>query len=200
MARRRYQKGSVYQRGGLWYGRYYERVILADGTEGKVRRNEPLGECKTEKMALRALEPILAKINANVHRPIRYCSWAEFSERWQQTMIQNYKPSVWAAMKSPFRSLAHFNKLKVPDISTWHIQDFVAKQKCAAKTVRNRVDVMRSMWKQARAWSFAQHNPFDGLVLPKVERVEEPAFSAHDVRRIIAAAPPPYDLAFWLLA
>ena len=44
------------------------------------------------------------------------------------------------------------------------------------------------------------HDPFGGLVLPEWNPPEQPMFSPEDMRRIIAAAEPPYDTVYWLPA
>jgi len=46
MARRRFQQGSLFQRGTrqkLWVARWWEDVIQADGTLGRMRRPEVIG-------------------------------------------------------------------------------------------------------------------------------------------------------------
>jgi len=56
------------------------------------------------------------------------------------------------------------------------------------------------MWNSAKAWDYVSHDPFSGLVLPKWDAPEQPVFSPEQVKRIIAAAEPPYDTVFWLVA
>ncbi len=46
MARRGFQQGSLFQRGTrrkLWVARWWEDVIQADGTLGRLRRSEVIG-------------------------------------------------------------------------------------------------------------------------------------------------------------
>jgi integrase len=70
----------------------------------------------------------------------------------------------------------------------------------SAKTVKNLVGTLRIMWNSAKAWGYVGHDPFGGLVLPEWDPPEQPTFSPEDMRRIIAAAEPPYDTVYWLVA
>jgi len=73
MARRRYQRGHVFLRGKrgqrVWVGRYLEGVTT---TGKRINKSVVLGEEKDfsgKKMALRALEPYLKKVNDINYRP-----------------------------------------------------------------------------------------------------------------------------------
>jgi len=58
MAHRRFQKGYVYQRGAIWYGRWREDVIQADGKVVLVQNDVVLGtvkEYRTKPLAQRAI-------------------------------------------------------------------------------------------------------------------------------------------------
>jgi hypothetical protein len=69
MARRRYQRGSLFLRGKkhqVWVGRWREDVIGADGKLRRLYRSNVLGSLSdfpTRKLALRELERQLAPIN-----------------------------------------------------------------------------------------------------------------------------------------
>ncbi|MGC1615539.1 MAG: hypothetical protein WA736_12700, partial [Candidatus Acidiferrum sp.] len=61
MVRRRFQRGSLFKRGKrekVWVARWWEDVINADGTMGRMRRSIVIGtvaEFATRRLAMRAL-------------------------------------------------------------------------------------------------------------------------------------------------
>src|SRR5947209_6997993 len=84
MARKRYQRGSVYLDGNKWKGRYREDMISGEGTR-RIRREVILGskrELPTKHLAQRRMEVILARINGFDYRPGRVATFGEFLERW----------------------------------------------------------------------------------------------------------------------
>jgi hypothetical protein len=86
MARKRFQRGSVYLCGKtpMWYGRYREDIVGDDGEIKRIRRNVLLGskrEYPTQRLAERALVRLLFRINDPGYRPSRVATVAEFAER-----------------------------------------------------------------------------------------------------------------------
>jgi hypothetical protein len=71
MARRRYQKGQLIQKGKrrkVWVARWREDVIRPDGSRSRLRRSEVLGTLKqypTRRLAERALERRLSETEIN---------------------------------------------------------------------------------------------------------------------------------------
>lgn len=59
------------------------------------------------------------------------------------------------------------------------------------------VALLRIMWNSAKAWGYVKHDPFDGLVLPRLE--EKEMWTVEQVQEIIDAAQKPFDLCFWLM-
>jgi len=43
------------------------------------------------------------------------------------------------------------------------------------------------MWSSAKAWGYVSHDPFEGLVLPKVTRQARFFFTLDEIQQIIAA-------------
>jgi integrase len=56
------------------------------------------------------------------------------------------------------------------------------------------------MWRQAKAWNYVTHDPFEGLVLPKGSRTKRFFFTEEEVKRIINAAAEPERTLYWLAA
>jgi len=80
------------------------------------------------------------------------------------------------------------------------IQMFVQRCSLAPKSCRNLVLTLRMMWKSAKAWDYVSHDPFEGLVLPKVVRQARFFFTLDEIQRIIAAASGPLKSFYWLAA
>jgi integrase len=97
-----------------------------------------------------------------------------------------------------------FGKDQMKDIDAGKVQTFVSQlfKKSKPKTVRNLYVTLQSMWRSARAWKYvhATHDIFDGVVLPKRERIERHWFSVEDVRKILSAAKEPYRTWYGLAA
>ena len=106
MARRRFQRGSVYARGKrnpVWVARWRESVIGPNGEEIRVQRKEVLGSKKdfpTKRLAERELEARLSPINSLTYRGLRSASFAEFVTVWQNNALTQLKPSTTADPES----------------------------------------------------------------------------------------------------
>jgi integrase len=95
--------------------------------------------------------------------------------------------------------LPYFGKCNMQDIGGVMIQMFLQSTKLSSKSKRNLIMTMRIMWKSAKGWGYVSHDPFEGLMLPDVDPVEQPHFTVEQVRSIIAEAKPPYDVVFRLV-
>jgi integrase len=89
--------------------------------------------------------------------------------------------------------------VKLKDINNQLLQSFVSTHTASPKSVRNLIALLRSMWTTAKAWEHVRHDPFAGLVLPKINKAEQPSYGESDLARIIATAPAPYHVICWLL-
>lgn len=88
------------------------------------------------------------------------------------------------------------------DINREMPQTFVAKKRQAlsAKTVRNLLAPLSMMWVHAKADGYTQIEPFDGLVLPEPELIDEPFLTLDEMKLVIDTASEPYKTYFWILA
>jgi integrase len=209
MARRRYQKGSLVPTKGIpsngrWIARWREDVIQADGTITRPYSWEVLGTIKdypTRRLALRALEARLSTINSPRYRPRPTVAFKEFSERWVKSVLSQHKPSTQSSIRSQLRKwlVPKLGECELKDLDGQALQEFVCSCTCGAKTIRNLVMTLRMMWNSAKAWGYVAHDPFAGLVLPKITKREQPHFGIEAAKAIIERAEPPYDLALWTL-
>jgi hypothetical protein len=98
MARRRFQQGSLFQRGTrrkVWVARWWEDVIQADGTLGRLRRSEVMGtvaEFPTRRLAMQELSQRLGTINTGKARPQSVRTFGDFVK-------DDWTPVVWPTLK-----------------------------------------------------------------------------------------------------
>jgi integrase len=161
-------------------------------------------ELPTRKLALRKLEPYLAKINSVEYHPRSTMTLAEIAARWASEAKAQYKPGTWRNFQGHLRLylLPYFGTTQLDNMQTEVVQHFISDLNLKGKpaVVRSILKTFRVVWKTARAWGYVRHDPFTGLMLPKLYRVESKWFSEEDVRRIIAAAEEPDRTLYWLAA
>lgn len=205
MARKRYQKGSVYLRGYIWYGRYWKDVI-EDGQRKRKNVCIRLGtksDYPTKRLAMRALEPLLAEVNSPLYRARPTSTFSQFAQKWVEGVLPTMKPST----AENYRCLLHkrlipfFGELRLDQINPEVVQHFISASEGSPKTVRNSVMALRSMWKSAEAWGYVTHDPFRGVQLPKQMPTERQYFqNPTDMLRVIEASDEPYKSLYWLAA
>jgi len=163
MARKRYQRGQLFQKGKrqkVWVARWREDVIRPEGSRHRLRRSEVLGTLKqypTRRLAERALEKRLSEseINSLNYQPRPTASFCEFAAKWQKDVLSQLKPSTRSADKS--RILKHlipeFGEVCMKDITAQGIQRMIARKASliSPKSVRNLIALMGMMWNQAKA-------------------------------------------------
>jgi len=177
MARKRFQRGSVYLCGKtpMWYGRYREDVVGENGEPKRIRRNVPLGtkkEYPTKRLAERALDRLLFRINDPGYRPSRVASVAEFAERWKDQVLSQRKPSTKKAADSHLGVyiIPRLGKLKLEDLGVENQQMFVRylTENVSRKTLLNVLGTLSSMLNTAKRWGYiCEGVTFKNLVLPE---------------------------------
>lgn len=98
MARRRFQLGSLFQRGKhpkVWVARWWEGIINPDGSIGRRRRAEVLGtvaELSSRSHAMEVLTKRLNPINSGMHRPQSTRTFLSFvREDWLPVVLPTVK-------------------------------------------------------------------------------------------------------------
>jgi hypothetical protein len=157
LARRRYQKGSVFLKRKTWMGRWWDDVIDSDGSVRRIRRARAIGtvaDLPTKKLALRRLELYLAKVNAPGYRPGRVATLAEFVERWRVEVLVQHKPSTIRAAESHLRThiIPTLGACRLEVITPELQQTFVASlsKKLRRKTVLNVVATLSAILNTAK--------------------------------------------------
>jgi integrase len=194
MARRRFQKGTLFlrngKRGKVWVARWLEDVI-ENGGERRVYRSEVLGtsaEYPTAKLARRELQSRLSTVNDPSYRARPTATFAEFSIRWKTSVLTQHKPSTQATMRS------HVGKYLVPafgsamlrDIQPESVQGFFSALKVSPKTARNIFVTLSLMFKSARVWRYVAHDPTEGVILPKRHKTRRFFFTVEQTQRILS--------------
>jgi integrase len=155
----------------------------------------------TKRLALRALEDNLTSINDPSYKATPTITFASFAEKWQQTVLSQHDKSTQAADRSRLRRhlVPYFGNVQLKDFNSQRIQKFISECKAGAKSVKNMIALLRVMWNSARPWGYVKHDPFDGIVLKKADKPEQPSFTIAEVQQIIDSAQKPHDLAIWLM-
>jgi len=211
MARKRFQRGSVYLCGKtpMWYGRYREDVLEEDGQRRRVRRNMPLGSKKeypTQRLAERVLDRLLFRINDPSYRPSRVATVAEFAERWKEQVLLQRKPSTMKAAASHLGTyiIPRLGKLRLDDVGVENQQVFVGylAEKVSRKTVLNVVGTLSSMLNTAKNWGYlCEGVSVSRLVLPIREpRQQARAFTPEQAKAILDLARDPWRVMFAIAA
>lgn len=207
MARRRFQRGSLFLRGTrvpVWVGRWREDVVV-DGRVVRVSRKEVLGTKKdfpTQRLAWRELESRLAPINSPCYRAQRRATFAEFVAKWERDVLANHKPSTQSAARSVLRCwlIPHFGPMQMREITAETVQRFVTSCPRSPKTCRNFVLMLKMIWKTAKVWQYVTMDPFEDITLPRAVKRQRMFFTVDEVSRILAAAEEPQKTFYWLAA
>jgi integrase len=205
LARRRYQKGSVALRGGIWTGRYLEDVHKVNGEVVRVHKRVFLGtkdEIPTKKIAQRKLEPLLSNINSSTYKPKHVVTLSEFLARWEPAMMPQYKPGTQRNFKHALGKylVPEFGMRQLSDIQPEVLQRFISRTPTGASNIRNIVKCFRAMWRTAKSWGYVNYDPFTDLTYPKIEKTEQRHFSIEEICRILTVASEYHKTLYWILA
>lgn len=165
LARRRYQRGQLIQKGSIWLGRWREDVVTASGAVKRVHKKQYLGTSEdfpTKRLAERELARRIEPINNLEYRPSRRVTFAVFADRWMKEVLVMQKRSSQCTARSHVRVhlLPAFGETMMTDIRMEAIQRFVTASGRSPKTTKNVVATLMSMWSTAQGWEYVHHNPF----------------------------------------
>lgn len=179
MARRRFQYGSLFQRGTrnkVWVARWWEEVIRLDGSIGRQRRAEVLGtvaEIGSRSRAKEILSKKLNSINSGSSRPQYLRCFADFiTQDWSPVVL----PSLKYATQKHYRYvldvhlLPHFGTARLSEITRERIQSFLAAKFRAGlswKTVKHIRGVLGRTLSTAEDWGYITQNAALKTQLPR---------------------------------
>lgn len=205
MSRRRFQRGQLTREGTGWVARWREDVLLPNGETIRKRRKERLGTIEdypTKRLAQRALDDRLRDVNSTEYRPTSQITFQAFAKRWLDTVAVQHKPSTQRSEKSVINCqlVPVFGAMSFPQIQAEGLQRYVSMRGGSPNTVRLAVRIMKGMWKTAKAWGYASHNPFEGLKLPRAVKANTYNFTLEETLAIIEKAEEPWKTIFRILA
>jgi len=200
--RRRFQRGSLVEKSGRWYGVYRDDVLQTDGTFKREQCWQPLGPVseQSERAAWKQFQPYLDRVNEAATKlpPKVGLTLSEFVEEWRRDVAVNLKGSTTRAAESHLRAhiIPKLGSLHLVKITTKTVQGFVAYLAGGGrskKTVENVLLTLSSLLKTARAWGYACGDfRFADLTLPHEGVKADPrCFTDDEVRRIITNAREP---------
>jgi integrase len=207
LARRRYQKGTLIQRGKrekVWVGRWLEDELQTDGTIERVHKSEVLGslaDFPTKRLAQRELDNRVSVVNSPNYRARPTATFSQLAEKWMMLVMVNHEDSSRRGEKSAIKAWVNtIGEVKVRDIDCELLQEVVSQWKCSPKTIKNRVGTFRLIWDKAKAWKYTSETVYDGLSLPMWDKPEQPSFSVEVITQIIKLSPQPYNTVWRLVA
>jgi len=215
VARRRYQRGSVYRNKAktVWLGMYSEYILDSSGVEKRQRRQIVLGPVRRpdgtelrKREAQRILQPYVDHVNSSLSEPAREHKSATFeavAQIWERDYLCLAKPSTQATMRGQIKRLkAAFGHTNIRQIGTSDLQRIVATMDAEdyePKTIRN-------LWATARlVWDAALGQGYVDRVLPKpklprISRKMPKYFRLEDVAKIVAHSRGEFRAFYWLAA
>ena len=204
MARRRFQRGSLFQRGRrqkVWVARWWEDIINADGTMGRMRRSVVIGtvaELATRRLAMRALSERLRSLNSGSQRPQAMRTLNDFVHLdWEPVVLPTLKYATQRHYKYMLgvHVIPAFGERRLPDISREAIQTFLAaklRNGFAWETVHHIRCALSKVLGTAEDWSYISDNPVRKTRLPRREcNSERPVITPQHIQRLIAVLPEP---------
>jgi len=203
MQRRRYQRGHVFLRGKrgqrVWVGRYLEGI----STDGKrINKSVVLGDEKQftgKKMAFRALEPYLKKVNDIHYRPATPVTFEEFAATWQETVLPTVKKRSYRrdiASQLDKHLIPGLGPLKLSDIGSRELQKFILT--ISPGRQRHVFITFGKLWKTATDWGYVSHE-IKGIGFTPYDKEEQRFFTLEEVRRIFVAAKEPWRTLYWVI-
>lgn len=202
MPRRRFQRGSLVEKSGRWYGVYRKDVLQSDGTFKREQCWQPLGLVgkQSERAAWKQFQPFLNVVNDAARKlPARSGLTLEgFVREWRVNVAVNLKGSTTRAAESHLRAhiIPKLGSLHLTEITTRNVQGFVAHLASGGrsrKTVENVLLTLSSLLRTVRAWGYTCGDfRFADLTLPREGVRKEPrCFTDDEMRRIIASSSEP---------
>ncbi len=129
----------------------------------------------TKKDAQRVLNDKLSELNRGTYREPTNITFEAFGEKWLRNYAEkNVKPNTYDRYKDIINRLLvpEFGKLKVRDITTDMIQEFITNRLdvVSNKTAINEYSVISIIFQSAKLWEKLYVNPAQGVKKPPLKR------------------------------
>jgi integrase len=208
VARRRYQRGSVYQNKAktVWLGNYAEYMLDSDGAEKRVRREVVLGAVRKPDATVMSKREDVDRINSSLStlaRERKSATFDAFAQIWEQDYLSLSKASTQSTMRGHIKRLKSvFTQKDMRQISTGDLQRVIASMvadEYQPKTIRNLWATVRLIWDAALAQGYVDR-VLPKPRLPRVSRKVPKYFRLEDVAKIIAHSHGEQRVFYWLAA
>jgi integrase len=215
VARRRFQRGSVYQNRAktVWLGMYSEYVLDSNGVERRRRKSVVLGlvrksngEGMRRREAQRLLQPYIDRVNSSISGPSREhksVTFDAFVVIWERDYLSLSKPSTQSTMHGQDKRLkAFFGSKELRQIGAADVQQLVAKMDADGyepKTTRNLWATLRLILEAALAQGYIDRM-LPKPKLPRASKKKPRYFRMADVAKIIAVSEAHTRAFYWLAA
>jgi integrase len=208
MRRSKWQDGSVKMRGKrrkVWFARYRVNVMQPDGTIERQQVGRVIGtvaELPTKRAAEIRLRELIRE--ADFATPKVAVTFGEFVQRWEESVLPNYKPSTRKAYRGILRLylLPRFQDAGLADITTPEIQSVISvlAKRLSPESVKRVWDLASGLFRVAVEWKWVGENPCKGVRLPKRFRKPQPAVDPATAARLFSAVGEPYATLLTLFA
>lgn len=212
MLQRRWQRGAVYLRRGkkisMWYGRWWEDSVTAEGTVLRRYRKVRLGtqqEIPTKNQAREALSRLISPSS----KPKTAMKFRELVGRWERLVLPTFdKASTAAHYQHALRPLMPiFGDRESSEITAYDVQAFIsdATKRYSRSTLRSLRTAMSIVFEWAILNKWREGNPCSGTKLPRADkcggrRVQRRVLTADQVITIISRLEEPYATLVLLLS
>ncbi len=212
MVRRRFQRGTLFKRGKrekVWVARWWEDVINANGTMGRMRRSLVIGtvaDFATRRHAMHALSERLRTLNSGSQRPQAMRTLKDFVQKdWEPVVLPTLKYATQRHYKYVLNShlIPAFGDRRLSDISREAIQAFLTaklRDGLAWETVHHLRCGLSKVLGAAEEWNYIADNPARKARLPRREsKAERSILTSEQIQRLLTALPEPSKSAATLL-
>ena len=204
MARKRYQKGSLFVRGTgrkVYVLRYYENVLLPDHSLGRTRRSVVLGpvnEVGSKREAWKMTEHVLREVNQGRQRPNSSITFGELARQWEENILPLKKASTQAFYRDVIyrHLLPAFSNKRLCDLVRAEIQGFITAetQRYAWSTVQGIRVTLNLILDQALDWDYLSENPARSIKMPRrPNRPDLVVLSLAEIGRLLQELKEPYQ-------
>jgi len=204
MARRGFQQGSLFQGGTrrkVWVARWWEDVIQADGTLGRLRRSEVIGtvaEFPTRRLAMQVLSQRLSLINSGKARPQTVRSFGDFvKDDWMPVVL----PTLKYATQKHYRYMLDvhlipaFGKRRLRELTREELQSFLSRKLNSGlswETVHHFKCGLSKILSAAEEWGCINKNVAQKTKLPRRHHgAERAVLTPVQVRKLAATLSEP---------
>ena len=204
MARRGFQQGMLFQRGTrrkLWVARWWEDVIVAGGTLGRIRRSEVLGtvaELPTRRKAMQVLSQKLKAINSGDARPQSVRTFGDFvQDEWMPVILPTLKYATQKHYKYMLNAhlIPTFGKKQLRELTREELQSFLSRKLSGGlswETVHHFKCALSKVLGAAEEWGCITENVAQKTKLPRRQHgAERAVLTPVQVRRLTAAVDEP---------